>query len=122
MSVSEGSLSPEFSSEIQEYIVNVRNEVKSKKVTGEKEDSLSQVKGNGTYKLTSGENKITITVISETGKEKEYIVKVKREYNTDNSLKSLSVKEGNIEFSREKIEYEIEVEYEIDKVKTRIFI
>ena len=51
--------------EAESYEINVLNEVKSVRVEGIAEDSLSTVEGNNTYNLVSGRNEITIRVQSE---------------------------------------------------------
>lgn len=113
-----GSLDPAFDKETLEYNIEVENEIENITLTGQKEDSLAKTSGFGTYKLVSGENKITIKVTSETGKTREYVVKVNKKPSADAFLKNIIINEGILapEFNSTIKEYTVNVTEEIEEI------
>ncbi len=93
--IDNGELVPEFNPDTLEYNVKVENYIDSIRVTGKAESDSSTVTGFGEHNLDVGTNKITITVTSESGNKKDYIINVTRKSNTRNTLESLVISDEN---------------------------
>jgi len=76
--ISEGTLSPAFSSSVTDYTVNVGSSVTQITIDAITNDTKSNVTGGGTIDLDMGTNKITLTVTAEDGTPKDYIITVTR--------------------------------------------
>lgn len=75
LTVSEGSLSPSFSSGTTSYSVSVVD-VSSIKISASASDSKATVSGTGTKDLELGNNSFSVVVTAENGSKKTYTVKV----------------------------------------------
>lgn len=78
LSISAGTLSPQFKKDVTTYTAEVPNEVTSINVTGSKEDSKSYVDGFKSYNLEEGTNKINVKVTAQNGNAKTYTINVTR--------------------------------------------
>lgn len=74
--ISSGSLSPEFSPEIREYIVYLPNEIKSFSANGKAEDEFAHEVINVDTKLNTGVNDVTVKCYAEDGSLGEYLIHV----------------------------------------------
>lgn len=115
LSVSSGEF--KFNKKTTEYALTVKNEVESINVSGSTEDNKSKVTGFGNYKLKEGVNTINVKVTAENGSSKNYVLKVTRivKSNTvvpNNYLKSLSIKNYQINFDKDIVLYNITIENE----------
>lgn len=68
------SLTPEFSKDQSDYQVEVPAETEKVQIQASKEDSYSSIQGTGEFEVSEGENRFEIKVVSETGKERVYVV------------------------------------------------
>lgn len=91
LTVSTGTLTPEFNKEKQFYTVEVPYNTSSMKVTATSEDSLATITGTGTYKLNVGDNLITVRVKSVDGKIRDYQILVTRLENDEARLSALKI-------------------------------
>lgn len=94
ITLSNGTLSPEFDKNKTSYSATVENDVTSITVSGTKEDSKSSVSGFKEYELEEGVNKIDIRVTAQNGSSKTYTINVTRK-----ELSPILVKIDNEEFS-----------------------
>ena len=76
MSVSEGTLSPKFSSGTTTYKVDLTSETESLTISAKAKDSKAKVSGTGKKELKIGENNFTVTVTAEDGSKKTYTISV----------------------------------------------
>ena len=76
LTVSEGSLSPEFHSETTEYSVNVAGSVDKITLGATATDAKASVSGTGEQAVVPGNNRFVITCTAENGSKKEYVVNV----------------------------------------------
>lgn len=90
LEISEGVLTPEFSSSVTEYELSVPNEITSLNVVAEADSSKATVKITGNEELQVGENRVEIIVTAEDGSKTTYTVLVKRA-NPELSLHALTV-------------------------------
>ena len=86
-------------------------------------NSKASISGTGKIKLNNGLNTINILVTSESGNKTTYTLKINKKVNEEeltlssiNTLKNLKIDKINFDFSKDKLEYNLEVEYEIDKI------
>lgn len=90
-------LSPSFKKEVYEYSMTVKSTIKTVIINATMEDSKAKIvySNNHDKELKAGENnKITLTITSESGKQLVYTLNVKREaLTTDATLKDLKIKE-----------------------------
>ena len=108
-----------FDEDKNDYDIEVDNDVEKIKIEVTKKDSKSVAAGDlGEKKLSYGINKFTIYVVSESGVKNNYYINVTREdvRSNDNSLSTLTLSEGEIDFSPETLEYTINVTNDIEEI------
>lgn len=76
LSVSSGTLSPEFSAGTTTYKVNLTSDVKKITINAKAKDSKATVSGTGEHELRVGENNLSVVVKAENGSKKTYTVSV----------------------------------------------
>jgi len=78
--------------------------------------STAQIVGDGTHSLEYGNNKIQITVTSEDGQTRIYIVNIQREH--DNNLLMISTDRGELTptFNPDTLDYYLDVEKDIEDI------
>lgn len=83
------------------------------------EDSKSSVSGLGNKNLSYGLNVFDLVVTAENGSKKTYTVKINRNDNrsSDNTLASLTVSKGKIDFDKNRLNYNIIVDNNVDEIK-----
>lgn len=98
LSVDGYNISPIFDKDILEYTITVPNNLDKVTIQGTKVDSNAIVTGLGEHTLEEGNNQIKVTVKDKGGKEKTYVINVKRDDSTgattvlaDATLKSLDI-------------------------------
>ncbi|GEM_PF-1302576 len=130
LSISDGTLTPGFSSQKTSYTVDVAYEVSSVTVTAAVYDSHSTLKVNGTsvtsgsassaLSLDEGNNTITVEVTAQNGTAKEYTIVVNRAAapSTNSDLNALSISEGTLtpSFSPGTTSYTVDVVYDVSSV------
>ena len=119
LTTDKGDVTPSFDPNTVTYSIIVPNNTTEITVSGEMTDTLSKVVGFGTYRLSTGDNIIEITVTSETGISKVYTVNVFREYNGNYYLRSLTVSKGTLTptFNKETTGYRVNVDNDVEKIK-----
>ncbi len=119
LTVSPGTLTPEFNREIERYTVEVENETASIEINAEPESSSAVVTGDtGVKSLNAGTQTFNITVNPESGATRTYTIEVTRKGSSVNDLKSLSV-EGykiNPDFRSDITEYTLSVGNEVSEI------
>lgn len=112
ITVSEGTLSPAFSSEETSYTVNVGGSIDSIDIGATLNDDRATIEsGPGTHALNVGDNPIVIHVKSESGASLYYNINVIRAPKEDNNLIDLTVdgvsiyEEGKTEYVLENVPY-----------------
>lgn len=118
INLSTGTLDPNFDKEIESYNVEVENNITSITITGIKDDALATLKGNGKYSLAVGNNEIMLTVTSESGEARTYLINVIRKPNSNAYLKMITTNVGILvpEFNRDVNEFSINVENDVDTI------
>jgi hypothetical protein len=116
LSVSEGTLSPDFNKETNNYTLTVPNEIDSVVINGKTEDINATVNGFQTHHLVVGENHIPITVTSESGLVNIYNITITRSSIISAYLTKLEVENFDLdtEFNKEIDEYFITVPNDIN--------
>ena len=107
----------EFNKEELNYEIEIEKEIEEIEVEAEAEVKTSTVIGTGKYEIKEKEKEIIIKVESENKVERNYKIKIRKKKSDNNYLSNIIVSEGNIEFSREKIEYEIKVNEGIEEIE-----
>ena len=115
LSVSAGSLSPAFSPNITEYTMN--SDAVNTVVTATAEQGT--VSGTGTYNIHYGLNTIYVVVTAPAGNKKTYTISITRKdnRNTDNTLKSITLSDGSINFSPSTYNYNVTLEGNVSSLK-----
>lgn len=103
-----------FDKEKTEYKVTVAYNIEKIEVTTKTEDGKVKFEITGNEELKVGENTITIKVTAEDGSEREYKIEViRKEQNanlsSNSKLKSLTIKDCNINFSSSVYDYTIKI-------------
>lgn len=125
ITVSEGTLSPKFSTNITSYMVNVDGNISSIDVTATLTDSRATIKsGTGMHSLEVGENDIVISVESESGNILNYNIKVIRAKKNNNDLLGIRIDGNEIEeFNSNKFEYDLgNVNYSKSKINVEAIL
>ena len=76
ITVSEGTLSPEFNAATVEYSVNVAGNIDKITLGATANDAKASVSGTGEQAVVPGNNRFVITCTAENGSKKEYVVNV----------------------------------------------
>ncbi|NPV70714.1 MAG: hypothetical protein HPY55_08740 [Firmicutes bacterium] len=129
LTLTRGSLTPSFSSGIQDYTVSVAHSVYSIDLTPTVADPGATLKIDGedhssgtpaTIDLSGGTTTVTITVIAETGAEKEYVVSIQRaDVSSDATLGNLTVSSGSLSpaFSAGETSYTVSVGNSVSSIQ-----
>lgn len=82
------------------------------------EDSAAKVSGTGSKSLKYGKNTFNVVVTAENGSKKTYSINITKEdeRNTDNTLKSLSIDAGSIDFDKNTTSYTLKVGHDVSTV------
>lgn len=97
------TLSPTFSSSVTEYKAEAKSNTQSIKINAKLQDSKADLSGNGTFNVSEGENKFTITVTAQNGSIKKYNIVVNVidpnpiSVNIDNEEYIIVKRESNLE-------------------------
>ena len=133
ITLSTGTLSPEFYRETYDYTVEFDDTVDLKELTqievnAKAEDSRATVTGTGTINLQDGENTITLNVTAENGSVRTYTIKLTKQEKIEQSDLRLStlvlngvnsngeLQTVNFEFDPETFEYNLTVPNEITEI------
>lgn len=127
LSVAEGTITPEFSSEVKEYTLNVGNEITEVSVAATANNSKASYSVDGNKELQVGDNTVTVTVRAEDGTKSTYTILVTRaraELALQSLVASYTDENGVVTeipltplFSFDVLEYKVDqVSYKIDKL------
>lgn len=121
LTVDSGTLTPSFDKDTVNYEVIVPNEVENLGITAITTSDAASTSVTGNTSLQVGTNTANITVTAEDGTLKVYTIEILRQPSSNNFLSSLSVTDSNnkeyIEtFLKTKLDYNVTVENNIDKV------
>lgn len=94
LSVTEGTIAPEFNKDVREYSLNIPYEISAINVVATPTDSKAKVEVIGNTELKEGENTVTVTITAEDGSTSKYLIRVTRA-RVPLALKSLIVKYTN---------------------------
>ena len=128
LTLSVGSLSPAFSSEIENYAVTVDNKVDKLTISAEATAGVATVSGTGEVILAVGENKLDVVVTAQDGKTtKTYTILITRKekeepLSSDATLKSLMLSVGSLSpaFSPEIENYAVTVANNVKELKLSV--
>ena len=134
LSLSNGNIYPTFNKDITTYSTQIN--ASSVVITASASNSSATVTGDGTKVLNYGNNNFNITVTSESGSSKIYTINIVRPNNNTNNndnnqvtseetnkkssnnyLSSITLSNGNIDFNKEILEYNVSVLYDIDNIE-----
>ena len=125
ITVNEGTLTPEFNSNITSYTVNVDGNISSIDVSATLTDSRATIiSGTGIHSLNVGDNNIVIRVESESGSILDYNINVIRAKKNINDLSMIKVDGKEIEnFSSDTLEYDLgDVNYSKTKINVEAIL
>lgn len=97
------------------YAIEVKREVSSVNLSAVVNDELATVSGTGNKTLKIGLNEFKLVVKAENGSQKTYQIQIKRQGDSDTSLKELNVDNKNI-LENNKLTYDIYVPNEQDSI------
>ena len=108
-----------FKEDIKTYDINVEGKQDSINIEAVKKDERSSLGGDlGTKELSYGTNTFKIQVTSESGKDNTYTLNIKRPDNrsSENTLSTLKLSTGIINFKPEVNEYNVTLTNDIEKI------
>lgn len=113
-----------FSKTTMSYNITVANTVDKIKVTATLDDSKAKIiEGSSSrdVSLSSGNNTIVFKVQSEKGDVRTYTLNINRDdgRNSDSTLKELKIENVKFDFEPTTLEYNINVEYDVEKVSIK---
>ncbi len=106
----------EFKKDTLKYELEVENAVESIKINAKTENKKAKIESDLEQKLEVGINIIEIKVLAEDETTKIYTLEIKRKDNNTN-LSSLTISDIEFTFDKEKLEYELEVNNEINEIE-----
>ena len=117
LSVSGCTLSPKFNTNTTSYTC-ADTTASSVSITASATDSTASVSGTGKKNLNVGDNKLTVTVTSESGSKKYYYINIKRidNRNGDNTLSSLTIENHPIDFNANTTIYNLNVSESVSTI------
>ncbi|MDO5569596.1 MAG: cadherin-like beta sandwich domain-containing protein [bacterium] len=123
LSLSSGDLKFQKNSSI--YNVKVDSAISQVKINATLEDEAANfVNGYGprNVKLNYGDNKFLIKTVAENGTEKVYTININREddRSTNNNLANIKLSDGNLYFSKDTLDYEVNVPYSVNKISVDV--
>ena len=121
LSVDQEGMTPDFSKDIENYILNVDSTIEKLNITAEPEDEKATVKIEGNEALKEGENKVTVVVTAEDGTSKTYMITVTKGVEEEVQgllLQSLTIKGVDFTdvFKPNVYEYTIDVKKDVSKL------
>lgn len=123
ITLSGGTLSPEFSPDTFDYTANVESGVESVTISATPEDKSAKVSvnggaGSGTVALSDNENLVNITVTAADGTTAAYTVKIIRKMAPGSKLRGLTLSEGTLspEFDADILSYTANVDYGVSYI------
>lgn len=116
LKISEATI--DFNKDTTSYKLSVENSVDKLTIDAKAVSSKAKISIDNPT-LSVGENTVKITVTAENGAVKEYIITVTKkdkgeELSTDNYLSSLIIEGYEIDFDKDKLEYDLKINEEID--------
>lgn len=94
LKINPGTLKPEFNRKVTEYSAQAGSDIKQMIISAVAEDEAATVAVKGNDALKPGSNKVIVTVTSESGSKKQYVIEVIREEEeSGNSLEETSGEE-----------------------------
>ena len=123
ITVSDGTLAPEFNKETLEYVVNVNSDIETITIDSEPEVISTTVTGNGKKELTTGDNNFELVTMAEDGETSlTYKLKVVKPESDNNNIKSLILEEGGLTptFEPSVTSYSADVPYEVTSGTFRV--
>lgn len=111
-------LTPKFSKDTYNYALEVPKDVDKIKIKATANDKNAQVKGTGSFNLTTGKNIFTITVTAENGNTSKYKIEINKNKGSS-TLNNLSVEDYTLEetFTKENYLYHLTVPHKVEKIK-----
>lgn len=106
----------EFKNDTLKYKFDVNNEITKVKIEAKPENSKTKVENTGEHDLNIGQNIIKITVIAEDNTKKTYTLEITRKDNNA-YLSNLILSYGKIDFLKDKFNYDLEVEDNIENIE-----
>ena len=122
LTVSSGTLSPDFDPDTISYTVTVTTATSSINVNGALESVYAKVTGLGNHELALGRNEIPIVVTSKDGKTRTYSVIVYRIESNDARLKSVTFDEGILSplFDKDTENYTMTVDSSVSSLTEKV--
>lgn len=104
------------------YSTNVNNDVIKPVVKATANDSKAKVEIEKFGDLKEGDNEISITVTASNGNKGIYVINIIRDklISTNSKLKTLNVKDHEINFNPEKNDYNVHISYDVEKLDLNI--
>lgn len=122
LSLSEDKIN--FNKNTNSYNISVEGDIDKVNISASLEDSKAKfVSGFGPriVNLDYGKNVVLVKVLSENEKERVYTLNITRDDNrsNDTNLKNITISEGVLEFNKDKLNYDVYVTNEIEKVSIK---
>lgn len=119
LTLSNGSLTPDFDPDINYYVVTVQNSISNVEINAVKENVDAKVEGLGVHNLDIGRNLIQINVTSKDDIVNTYTLVIYRNGNSDATLSSLNIKNQKYYpiFNKNEENYELEISSDIDSLE-----
>jgi len=108
----------EFNKNTLKYEIEVKGKIEKVTVNAKPEHNKAKIKGTGDYELKTGENSINVEVTAENGTKKTYTITIKK-LDSNAFLESLSISNIDFEFNKEVLEYNLDVESEVNSINIK---
>ena len=126
LSVDKGTI--DFNKNTTSYTIKLEHNVNEIKISAQAEDNKASVVGTGTKTLKDYVNEFKIVVKAENGSTKTYTIKVIRKdadgnygkLNTDNSVKSITIKNYDFKFNKDTKIYNVLVDENVNDIEINV--
>lgn len=124
LEVNNAQLSPEFSSDITEYSLNVKYETQKLDITAVANDANAKVEIKNNELIEDSSNKVEIVVTAQNGDVKTYVIKAYREKNpnyvasSNCNLTEIKLSYGTLSplFDKDVLNYVVSVPYDLESI------
>ncbi len=120
ITLSKGTLSPEFDKNTYEYTVELDKTVDKLTIKGIKDEEKQTISGEiENKKIDFGTTKVSLIVTSDNNEKKTYVININKKdtRSSNNLLSAISLSDGNITFDPNTLDYQTKVLYDTEKIE-----
>ena len=117
LTINHGILTPEFNSDVNEYTVDLTEDIEEIEINATADPSAS-ITGTGKFKVISGENIFDIVVTAEDGSVNTYTIKANKAKSSNNNVVNIIPSHSSLTptYNNDIDSYQVEVDESVDEI------